>query len=182
MMGGHYWDDLPESFLPDAETAIQQAKSAVARHMNWPEEWADHAVASTKLCRECIPQHTVGHINRMTKARSELEWAFNGKLAVVGGSYQPPGVMGSLRGARDIAQEASGTRPKTLFTVPTYGVGDSGLERFGEVRFAAIEKRLIPLRFNSGAYLDEEGRLMPREGLEGLKMINLEREGWDKRR
>ncbi|KAK4165809.1 Protoporphyrinogen oxidase [Cladorrhinum sp. PSN259] len=183
MMGGHYWDDLPEELLPDAKSAAEQAKKAVARHLGWPESWAEHAVAGTKLCRECIPQHVVGHIKRMRAAAGELSWAFKGKLAVVGGSYQPPGVMSSIRGARDIAQHIA--RSRTAHTLPqiSVSVGDSGLERMGVLSYASMQRRLMPLRFGSGAYVDEKGNLMPKGGLDASKSMAMEKEmeGGEKR-
>ncbi|KAK3989181.1 hypothetical protein QBC44DRAFT_328142 [Cladorrhinum sp. PSN332] len=181
MMGGHYWDDIPEEYLPDAETAAEQAKRAVARHLGWPPSWAEHAVAGTKLCRECIPQHLVGHLKRMVSAGSELDWAFKGKLAVVGGSYQPPGVMTSLRGARDIAAQISGIEipaadPNAVGQTQAASVGDNGLERVGKLRYAFLQKRLLPLRFGSGAYVTENGMLMPKGGIDGLRLMEMERD------
>ncbi|KAK4221396.1 Protoporphyrinogen oxidase [Podospora fimiseda] len=180
MMGGHYWDELPEEFLPDAKTAAEQAKKAVARHLGWPDALAEHAVASTKLCRECIPQHMVGHIKRMKAADGELEWAFKGKLAVVGGSYQTPGVLSSLRGARDIAAQISGVEAevsrfcanqRTAYAaasgatykdtkIQTPSVGDTGLGRIGKLTFAAFPKINLPLRYGSGASVDKDGNIV----------------------
>ncbi|KAK4185985.1 hypothetical protein QBC35DRAFT_502566 [Podospora australis] len=165
MMGGHYWDELPEECLPDAATAIEAAKKAVARHMGWPESFNDHVVASTKLCRDCIPQHLVGHAKNMMSARHELEWAFKGKLAVAGPSYQPPGVSGSLRAAYDIARyQAHGHKQQKA-----WDVGDTGLSRFGPPVWKVMDRVMFPLKFKSGAYVTKDGKLMPREELQGLQ-------------
>jgi oxygen-dependent protoporphyrinogen oxidase len=150
MLGGHHWDDIPEGFLPDAATddaaAIQAAKETLQIQMGIdPSEWQ---VAGTKLCVDCIPQHLVGHTKRMEAADWELRTAFKGRLAVVGGSYTAPGVVGSVRAARDVAWQVSGgfrgstavTETETSFQIahePTKGgeevrwtVGDTGLARF----------------------------------------------------
>ncbi|KAK3942704.1 hypothetical protein QBC46DRAFT_362335 [Diplogelasinospora grovesii] len=108
MLGGHLWSDLPPEWLPSSEDAIRMAKSVVSRHLNIPEEVSDQAVASTKLCKECIPQQFTGHRQRMATAHQELLRNFQGKLAVAGTSYQPPGVLTSLRAGRDVAWQISG--------------------------------------------------------------------------
>lgn len=110
MLGGHHWDDIPEHFLPDAATdddaAVAAAKETLRIQMGVPPEaWT---VASTKLCADCIPQHLVGHSKRMAAADAELRAAFGGRLAVAGGSYTAPGVVGSVRAARDVAWQVSG--------------------------------------------------------------------------
>lgn len=147
MLGGHHWDDIPSGFLPDTATdddaAIRAAKDTVRIQMGIdPSAWQ---VAGTKLCTDCIPQHLVGHAKRMAAADGELRAAFEGKLAVAGGSYTAPGVVGSVRAARDVAFQAAGrfrgppgmgphvgrpgevTRPggEVFWTV-----GDTGLARF----------------------------------------------------
>lgn len=104
MLGGHL---MEEHELPTGQEAIDMAKSVLERHLGIPEEESAQAVGSTKTCRNCIPQHFVGHRQRMAELNSELERAFHGKLAVIGGSYQLPGVLPSLRAAWDIAREVS---------------------------------------------------------------------------
>ncbi|KAJ4297106.1 oxygen-dependent protoporphyrinogen oxidase [Collariella sp. IMI 366227] len=152
MLGGHYWSDLPASYLPTQEEAIAQAKTAVARHLNLPPDLTQHAVASAKLCRDCIPQHLVGHAGRMRAAHGELEWGFKGRLAVAGQSYQQPGVLGMLRAARDVAEAAAGGVPDS------WDVGDTGLKRFlAPAEYRRVEMSTLPLRFGSGAWVDENG-------------------------
>jgi oxygen-dependent protoporphyrinogen oxidase len=144
MLGGHHWDDIPAGFLPEAATdddaAIQAAKETVRIQMGIPPDaWT---ATSTKLCVDCIPQHLVGHTRRMAAADDELRRAFNGKLAVVGGSYTAPGVVGSVRAARDVAWQAAGKFWKWKKTAGLSGgvvdqpveapwtVGETGLARF----------------------------------------------------
>lgn len=132
MLGGHHWDGLPDEFLPDSASAISAAKSAVSRQLGIPASEKVGA-ASAKLCRNCIPQHRVGHAARMAAAREELQTSFGGRLAVAGASYSPPGVLPGLRAGRDVAAQIAGK-----FRLPPgaatggqaeqpWSVGDTGL-------------------------------------------------------
>lgn len=144
MMGGHYWDTEP-SYMYDENKCINMAKRAVERHLQISEEDAAGAVATTKLCRDCIPQHTVGHRERMADAHHELLKAFKGNLSVVGGSYQTPGINSALRGAADIAYELSNKM------VP-HPVGNTGLQRFTRPMsesWIQDEKEIFPLKFGN---------------------------------
>ncbi|KAK4153078.1 hypothetical protein C8A00DRAFT_43958 [Chaetomidium leptoderma] len=128
MLGGHYWDDLPDSFLPTPESAIEMAKRAVARHLHLPPDLTARAHASAKLCRDCIPQHLVGHRARLRAAAGELQWGFKGRLAVAGQSYQNPGVLGVLRAGHDMAVQIAGL--ERALPAARWTVGDTGLDRF----------------------------------------------------
>ncbi|KAK0731769.1 hypothetical protein B0H67DRAFT_501668, partial [Lasiosphaeris hirsuta] len=132
MMGGHLWDEMPADLWPSNKAVIKMAEEAVARHLNLTPEQTAGVRATTKVCRECIPQHYVGHWRRMVVARDELQAGFGGRLSVAGGSYQMPGVLGSIRGGRDIAQYLSGYYdrriPKKRPQVQS-PVGDTGLDR-----------------------------------------------------
>lgn len=133
LMGGHLWDEMPADLWPSDEAVIEMAKTAVARHLNLTPEQTAGVRASAKVCRECIPQHYVGHWRRMVAARDELQHGFGGRLSVAGGSYQMPGVLGSIRAGRDIARFLSGAYTndiaKKLETVES-PVGNTGLDRF----------------------------------------------------
>jgi oxygen-dependent protoporphyrinogen oxidase len=143
LLGGHYWSDLPQSFLPDSTTAIESAKAVLERHLGIPR--STFAVTSSKLCVNAIPQHRVGHLKRLSEVRSELEAAFDGHLAVVGSSYQSPGVLPSIRAAREIAHDIAGLalegalRIKSLdsiqpdTTLPVVPVGPTGLGRTASI-------------------------------------------------
>ncbi|KAK3953147.1 hypothetical protein QBC32DRAFT_210870 [Pseudoneurospora amorphoporcata] len=144
MMGGHYWGTEP-SYMYDENKCIDMAKAAVERHLQISEEDAVGAVATTKLCHNCIPQHTVGHRERMANAHHELLKAFKGNLSVVGGSYQTPGINSSLRGAADIAYELANKM------VP-HPVGKTGLQRFTRPMsesWGQLEKKGFSLRFGN---------------------------------
>ncbi|KAK0657357.1 hypothetical protein B0T16DRAFT_318783 [Cercophora newfieldiana] len=150
LLGGHYWDELPPELIPDSAQAIEMAKAVVARHLGIPQHENDRAVASTKLCRECIPQHYVGHWRRMEIAGTELQKAFNGKLAVAGSSYQMPGVLGSIRAARDISYYTAQFYPPKHY-VGCSPVGQTGLDRFiaSKNNWMLYRKADLPMRFPS---------------------------------
>ncbi len=157
MLGGHYWDGLPDEYLPTPEAAIKMAKDAVARHLDLPDDVTRHAHATAKLCRDCIPQHLVGHRDRMRLLHEELAHAYQGRLAVAGQSYQNPGVLPLLRAARDIAQQTAGCLKDDDMSQSS--VGDTGLLRFTrKPQFVGVEKRLMPLRFGSEAWVGPDRR------------------------
>ncbi len=165
MLGGHYWDGLPDEYLPTPEAAIQMAKDAVARHLDLPDDVTRHAHATAKLCRDCIPQHLVGHRNRMLFLHDELARAYWGRLAVAGQSYQNPGVLPLLRAARDIAQQTAGRMEDT--DLAQFSVGDTGLLRFTrKAQIAQTEKHKLPLRYGSEAWVGPNRRIqVPRKPL-----------------
>jgi len=162
MLGGHYWDDLPDEFLPDSETAIELAKQAVERHLNLDPSISAQAVARAKLCRQCIPQMLVGHVNHLYAARDQLERNFHGRLAVAGQSYTLPGVLHCLRAARDMAMQivhkAAGIPTEDDW--PGVWVGDTGLDRLTtpllHQPMEIIPKPILPLRYNSGATMGKD--------------------------
>ncbi len=165
MLGGHYWDGLPDEYLPTPEAAIKMAKDAVARHLDLPDDVTRHAQATAKLCRDCIPQHLVGHRDRMQALQDELVRAYQGRLAVAGQSYQNPGVLPLLRAARDVAQQTAGGMENDEMS--SVSVGDTGLLRFTrKPEYAKIEKHALPLRFGSKAWVDSNRKVnVPKEPL-----------------
>lgn len=132
MLGGHYWDSFRPEQLPNADEAVAMAIDTVERQLRIPS--TTPVYTSTKVCRECIPQHVVGHRPRMAQAHTELYNAFRGTLAVVGGSYTSPGVLPTLKAARDIALKVAGQGYKALGDKEPESsmvhVGETGLGRF----------------------------------------------------
>lgn len=100
LMGGHYYK-RPGASPPSEEEAIRQARAVLERHLGIARDMPCHAVA--RLAKNCIPQHYVGHQERMVEAHRELRDAYNGRLAVAGGSYTRIGTVAALRAAYDIA-------------------------------------------------------------------------------
>ncbi|CAK7225404.1 oxygen-dependent protoporphyrinogen oxidase [Sporothrix curviconia] len=169
MLGGHYWDGYryPDDY-PTPDEAVRMAESVLQRHLRdtvgfyeapghpMPRPVATH----TKLCRECIPQHYVGHSERMAAAHDDLVRSFGGKLAVAGGSYTAvgPGVLPSVRSAYDVALRVAGRGYRTAEIrngrneTDMAHVGDTGLGRFADPATDGVipaTKRKLPLRFNN---------------------------------
>lgn len=160
MLGGHYWDYLEADAWPDAQEATAMAMDTVQRQLGIPPTEPVHA--GTKVCRECIPQHLVGHREAMARAHTELYEAFRGTLAVVGGSYTAPGVLPSLKAARDMALKVSGQGYK-LTDGTEYNmthVGETGLGRFvgRNETYRLWSRERLPYRFGNtkGAFDDKE--------------------------
>lgn len=99
MLGGHYWSEW--SILPDEDLATAMAMAIVERHLGISPD--EKVTVSAKMCRDCIPQHHVGHLDRMRKAHYELSSAFQGKLTVAGPSYTSVGVIPAMRAGYDAA-------------------------------------------------------------------------------
>ncbi|KAI1488818.1 hypothetical protein F5X96DRAFT_680192 [Biscogniauxia mediterranea] len=103
MLGGHYWDDWEH--LPTEEMGIQMAIQGVKKHLGISDKEKVHA--SARLCRDCIPQHFVGHRERMKRAHYELLAAFKGQLMVAGPSYTSVGVVPAMRAGHDAAMRVA---------------------------------------------------------------------------
>ncbi|KAI0898654.1 Protoporphyrinogen oxidase [Annulohypoxylon nitens] len=99
MLGGHYWDGW--TALPSEEMAEAMAKEAVYRHLNIDP--SEPVFTTAKLCRDCIPQQTVGHKKRMADAHEDLMEVFKGRLSVAGPSYGGIGVLPAMRSGFDVA-------------------------------------------------------------------------------
>jgi oxygen-dependent protoporphyrinogen oxidase len=97
MLGGHWWDSFTS--YPDEEEGAAMAKAVLKRHLGIDVEPESVNVG---LNRECIPQYTVGHDDRMQLAHGELMRTFRGKLAVAGNSYTGVGLNDCVRAARDV--------------------------------------------------------------------------------
>lgn len=155
MLGGHYWDFVTPDKWPSKDLVVDMAKETVHRHLGIPAHEATYV--STKLCRHCIPQHLVGHRDRMAQAHKEISDAFGETLAVVGGSYTMPGVLPSLQAARDVALAVAGgeyqidldIRSDISVGYAMKHVGKTGLGRFvgnNNETFRLVDDRQIPFR------------------------------------
>lgn len=169
LMGGHYWSGLRRAHLPTTHEAREMALAAVQRHLHLSPSLTQSATTTATLCQHSLPQHTVGHGARMKSAHAELEWGFKGRLAVAGQSYQTPGVLGALRAGRDIALQVAGEHRKhdlgssgedAREIEAGWVPGETGLGRFTKrPHYVSMERRVLPLRYGSGVWLDEEGRV-----------------------
>lgn len=99
MLGGHWWDDWPA--YPDEQEGLKLAKSLLERHLGIteePEAW------QVNLQKDCIPQYTVGHEQRLKTAHNSLWRHYRGKLRVAGSWISGVGVNDCLRSAWDVVQ------------------------------------------------------------------------------
>ena len=125
MLGGHYWDGWPA--YPDEQEGLALAKSLVERHLGIkeaPEAW------QVNLQRDCIPQYTVGHEQRLNTAHNNLWREYKGKLRVAGSWMWGVGVNDCLRSAWEVARSLKNGKEGT------------GLEHVG----ASDYVRLKPIR------------------------------------
>ncbi|KAI3392150.1 hypothetical protein diail_6128 [Diaporthe ilicicola] len=159
MLGGHYWDYLDADSWPDAKEATAMAMDTVHRQLGIPP--TEPVFTSTKVCRECIPQHLVGHRERMAQAHTELYDAFRGTLSVVGSSYTPPGVLPSLKAGRDMALQVSrqGYKLQDGTQYDMAHVGHTGLGRFAcrNETYRLRSKKHLPYRFGNTNVVHDDG-------------------------
>ncbi|KAI0102953.1 hypothetical protein GGR51DRAFT_550215 [Nemania sp. FL0031] len=113
MLGGHHWDGW--AHLPSEEMGIDIAKDVVRRQLGISETEKVHARA--RLCRDCLPQHFVGHSDRMKKAHYELMSAFQGHLTVAGPSYTSVGVMPAMRAGYDAGMRVARDHAQPWFRI-----------------------------------------------------------------
>ncbi|KAI1333288.1 Protoporphyrinogen oxidase [Xylariaceae sp. FL0255] len=104
MLGGHHWDGW--THYPTKEMGIAMARAIVERQLGIPAN-EEPIVATAHLCQDCLPQHFVGHRERMAKAHYELLSTFNGRLTVAGPSYTAPGVIPSIRAGFEAAMRVA---------------------------------------------------------------------------
>ena len=103
-MGGHWWSSWSDSDIPSPETAIEMAKSVLARHMQIFDE---PLLAKARLQKDAIPQYRVKYRSAMAKVHSDLE-TFRGKLRVAGPAWQGGvGVNDCVRRAWEIVEDLS---------------------------------------------------------------------------
>ena len=112
MLGGHWWDGF--GTYPTDEEGARMAKTVLKRHLNVSEE---PAAVIVSLQRDCIPQYSVGHEDRMAAASKVLE-GWNGRLRVAGNSYTGVGLNDCVRAARDVVKGL------------VEGTGKTGLDSF----------------------------------------------------
>ncbi|KAI1310449.1 Protoporphyrinogen oxidase [Xylaria venustula] len=120
MLGGHHWDGWEH--FPSEELGISMAKEVVRRQLGISEN--EKVVAAARLCRECLPQHFVGHRDRMGKAHYELLSAFQGHLTVAGPSYTTIGVIPAMRAGFDAGMRVARNHEQPWFRIPEHTRGD----------------------------------------------------------
>jgi len=126
MLGGHWWNDWPA--FPDEKDGLALARSVVERHLGIteePEAW------SVNMQKDCIPQYTVGHEERLKTAHSNIKREYKGRLRVAGSWMSGVGVNDCLRSAYDVVKGLKAGRE-----------GTTGLEHVGTTEYV----RLKPVR------------------------------------
>ncbi len=89
MLGGHYWSHLSASEYPSEAEGLEMAKRVVARHLKIEEEPEASRVA---LQLNCIPQFTVGHINRLGLMDTGMATLFGNRVTMAGAAWNEDGV------------------------------------------------------------------------------------------
>lgn len=125
MLGGHWWDGWQT--YPDEDEGARMAKAVLKRHLGIDKE---PTVIRVGLQKDCIPQYTVGHRERMAQT-SSLLGRFEGRLRVAGSSYKGVGLNDCVRAASDVVQGLLD------------GSGKNGLESFvGEPQWGWLEQNM----------------------------------------
>ena len=88
MLGGHYWDGRSDAELPTPEEGQKMAEQVVARHLRVSDK---PDVARAWLHKNCIPQYTVGHRQRLQSVDEEIK-RWGGRLSVGGAWVDGVGV------------------------------------------------------------------------------------------
>lgn len=89
MLGGHYWDGRPADELPTPEEGQIMAERVLERHLKISEK-PDRVLA--RLNKNCIPQYTVGHRERLQSVDEGIKRLFGGRLSVGGAWVDGVGV------------------------------------------------------------------------------------------
>lgn len=89
MIGGHYWDGRSADELPSPEQGQQLAERVLARHLKITDK---PDVVRATLHKNCIPQYTVGHRQRLQSVDEGIKRLFGGRLSVGGAWVDGVGV------------------------------------------------------------------------------------------
>ncbi|GAP83408.2 putative protoporphyrinogen oxidase [Rosellinia necatrix] len=115
MLGGHHWDGW--KYFPSEEVGIAMAKEVVKRQLGISD--TENVVARARLCPNCLPQHFVGHRERMRDAHYEIMSAFQGHLTVAGPSYTSVGVIPAMRAGFDAGMRVARGHAQPWFPFTT---------------------------------------------------------------
>ena len=99
MFGGHWWNNLAD--LPDERQGAQMAQSLLQRHLGVTDI---PKATKVTLQKECIPQYTVGHCERMWNTHHELKRISGGRFRVAGSNYGGVSVNDCVRSAYETAR------------------------------------------------------------------------------
>jgi len=122
MLGGHWWDGWPS--YPDDKEGLELAKSLLRRHLGITEE---PEASQVNVQKDCIPQYTVGHEDRLKTAHNNLWREYKGRLRVVGNWMAGVGVNDCLRSAWEVARSLKN------------GKDGTGLEHIGSNEYVRLK-------------------------------------------
>ncbi|KAF2746969.1 Protoporphyrinogen oxidase [Sporormia fimetaria CBS 119925] len=100
MMGGHWWQDWAS--YPSESEGAAMAKSMLKRHLSIDVE---PDACHVTLNRDCIPQYTVGYVQRADELDADLRHNYKGRVRVVGSQFNGVGVNDVIRGAFGMAKQ-----------------------------------------------------------------------------
>lgn len=123
MLGGHNWDGWPA--YPDEKEGLAMAKAVVQRHLGIKEE---PEVYQVNLQKDCIPQYTVGHEDRLKSAHKLIDQEYKGRLRVAGNWMWGVGVNDCIRSAWEVVQGLK-ERPRA-----------TGLEHVGTEEYVRLKR------------------------------------------
>lgn len=98
MLGGHWWDEWVA--YPDEDEGASMAKAVLRRHLSIS---AEPKAIRVSFQKDCIPQYTVGHSDRLWRGHTQLK-RFEGRLRVAGNSYTGVGLNDCVRAAREVVR------------------------------------------------------------------------------
>ncbi|KAJ3219920.1 oxygen-dependent protoporphyrinogen oxidase [Dinochytrium kinnereticum] len=101
MMGGHRFKEKFEN--PDTvsnDRLLEVAIKGVRDHLN---VLAPPISSMVTLQRECIPQYTVGHLDRMRELHAKVKGVADGRFSLIGSSYLGVSLNDCVRHAREVA-------------------------------------------------------------------------------
>ena len=125
MLGGHWWNGWPS--FPNEKEGLALARSVVQRHLGITEE---PEVWQVNMQKDCIPQYTVGHEQKLKAAHNNIWREYKGRLRVAGNWMAGVGVNDCLRSAYDVARGLK------------EGKAGTGLEDVGTTEYV----RLLPVQ------------------------------------
>lgn len=138
MLGGHWWDGWDE--YPDQQQGVEMARTILARHLGIVDE---PGATHVSLQKECIPQHNVGHIDKLSRAHDALLREFRGRLRVAGNSYEGVGMHDCVRSAWEVVK---GLKANVEGSVGHWG-DKTGLEHYsGPQKYAVVQPRSVPIK------------------------------------
>ncbi|KAI9340438.1 hypothetical protein DFJ73DRAFT_662091 [Zopfochytrium polystomum] len=102
MMGGHMFEELFGAVEQASEERLREvAVQQVKLHLGIKD---DPVAALVSVHRDCIPQYTVGHAERLQRLHALAATEAFGRLSFVGSSYLGVGVNDCIKSSRDVVR------------------------------------------------------------------------------